>query len=130
MKHPKKPIKLNQFKSKLESKFWDTLSVLFGSSVTYEGERIPYVLERKYVPDFVILREDGSKTYIETKGYLRPTDRTKLAAVKRDNPGLDLRIIFASNNKISGSKMRYSDWAKKYHIPYSIAKFPRKWIKS
>jgi predicted nuclease of restriction endonuclease-like RecB superfamily len=126
MKHHKQ----HQFKSKLESKFWNTLLVLFKSNVSYESERIPYVLERKYVPDFVILRENGSKTYIETKGYLRPTDRTKLCAVKRNNPGLDLRIIFAGNDKIRGSKMRYSDWANKYHIPYSIGKFPREWIKS
>lgn len=97
--------------------------------VTYETEKFPYVLERRYIPDWVIERPDGSKTYIETKGYLRPTDRTKLVAVMRNNPGLDLRILFASDNKINGSKMRYSDWAKKNNIPFAIGKVPKKWTK-
>ena len=118
-----------KFKSKLEENFWEILQGLF-PKVTYETEKFSYVLPRKYVPDFVIHRSDGSKTYIETKGYLRPADRTKMAAVKRDNPGLDLRIIFAQNNKINGSKMRYSDWAKKYGFPFAIGKVPKQWIKS
>lgn len=122
---------MNNFKSKLEEKFWDILRICFSKCVvTYETESFPYVLERRYRPDFIIERPDGSKTYIETKGYLRPTDRTKLVAVKRDNPGLDLRIIFACDNKISGSKMTYSGWAQKYGFPYAVGKVPKKWIKS
>jgi hypothetical protein len=120
---------LHPFKSKLEEKFWEALKLSFPKClVTYETESLPYVLERKYRPDFIIVRPDGTKTYIEIKGYLRPSDRTKLVAVKKGNPSLDLRIIFAQDNKISNSNMRYSDWAKKYRIPFAIGRIPKKWI--
>jgi len=131
-KHHRKSrtVKERKFKSKLEEKFWDELRICFNQCVVeYESESVPYVLARRYRPDFVIERPDGSKTYIETKGYLRPTDRTKMVAVKRDNPGLDIRIIFAADNKIAGSKMKYSDWANKYGFPYAVGKVPKKWIK-
>lgn len=128
--HRKKSPPSPNFKSKLEEKFWDELRIHFQQHVTYETEKLDYVLPaRKYVPDFVIHRSDGSKTYIEVKGYLRPADRTKMAAVKRHNPDADIRFIFAANNKVNGTKMRYSDWAIKYGFPFAIGKVPHKWIK-
>lgn len=67
--------------------------------------------------------------YIEVKGYLRPSDRTKLLAVLRDNPGIDLRLAFKVNNKISSdSETRYSDWCKKHNIPFCITVIPRDWL--
>ena len=128
MKHVHRKLKRSDFKSSLELKFWEELVAKFRCPITYETEKLSYVLERKYIPDFIIHRDNGSKTYIEVKGYLRPADRAKLIAVKKNNPGLDLRLLFAQNNKVYGTKMRYSDWAKKYGFQFAFGKIPRKWI--
>ena len=87
----------------------------------YESERIPYILARHYIPDFVIKTERG-KVYIETKGYLRPEDKSKLVAVKKMHPGIDLRIVFYSNNKKS------IKWAEKHGFTYAIGRIPELWL--
>ena len=94
----------------------------------YEEDKLPYVVYKNYIPDFTIPTPNG-KIYLEVKGWLRPADRVKLQAVKATNPGIDLRIIFGADNKINRySKMRYSDWAKKYGIPYAVKEIPREWF--
>ncbi len=122
------------FKSELEKIFWNKLRRLFKrnrtTSVQYEKEKIPYTIvsHRNYLPDFVITFPDGHKRYIEMKGYLRPEDRTKLKLVKDQHPGIDLRIIFAKDNKLNAkSQTYYSTWARKNHIPFAINKIPSEW---
>lgn len=34
-----------------------------------------------------------------------------MLAVRRNYPELDIRILFQKNNKLRGSKLRYTDWA-------------------
>jgi predicted nuclease of restriction endonuclease-like RecB superfamily len=87
----------------------------------YETERIPYILARHYIPDFIIETELG-KVYVECKGYLRPEDKAKLVAVKRQNPALDIRVVFYSENKKS------IKWAEKHGIRYAIKKIPPEWL--
>lgn len=120
-------------KSKLEENFWRKLKGMTKRSkikMEYETERIPYLLPKFYVPDFILTKPDGSKMYIEMKGYLRPSDRTKLLAVKKLNPHMDLRLIFGADNKLSKkSKTRYSEWATKNNIPYAINHVPKEWIR-
>jgi len=87
----------------------------------YESERIPYILARHYVPDFVLMAPTG-KIYIETKGYLRPEDKSKLVAVKKLHPTMDLRILFYSYNK------KYIKWAEKNFIPWAVDKIPKEWL--
>lgn len=95
----------------------------------YESEFIPYVLTKKYQPDFIITREDGGKIYIETKGYFRPADRAKMIAVKRNHPDLDIRIIFYRNDKIKGSKSRYTDWCERHKFPCHVGHdVPTEWL--
>jgi hypothetical protein len=99
--------------------------------VTYEDEDIPYTytVRRNYRPDFIAHLKDGTKRYIEVKGYLRPEDRTKMRAAKACNPDLDIRILFLKNNPLKPTKMRYSDWAEKYGFPYAIGTTPPKeWL--
>lgn len=96
--------------------------------ITYEEEVLPYVLERDYITDFVIEREDGHKIYIEVKGYLRIDDEKKLIAVRRSNPNLDIRIVFDKDNRLTRRKMRYSQWCKKYGFDYSIGFLPKEWL--
>lgn len=86
----------------------------------YEGIKIPYVLARHYIPDFIITTPKG-KIYVETKGYLRPDDRRKLVAVKRQNPGMDIRIVFYDRRLVN------VNWAIKNGFKYAIGSIPEEW---
>ena len=98
------------FKSMLEKNVSEKLP---RAKWKYEPERLTYVLEKKYVPDFVITRRDGSKLYLEVKGYLRWEDQQKMKAVKAANPDLDIRLYFANDDKVQTSGMTNSEWAAK-----------------
>lgn len=98
--------------------------------IGYETMHLPYTLPKTYVPDFTVSHSDGKVVILEAKGYLRPTDRTKLIAVKKANPHLDIRLIFAKDNKLnSRSKTRYSDWCRRHGFPYCFVNhIPNDWI--
>lgn len=87
----------------------------------YETERVAYVLARHYIPDFILHTPLG-KIYVECKGYLRPEDRSKLLAVKRQNPRIDLRILFYEERKTQ------TTWAKKNGFKYAIGEIPQDWM--
>ena len=89
-----KPIK---FRSKLEEDIANLLEGL-GVSYEYESSKVSYSIQHHYTPDFVL----PNYTYLEAKGYWSPSDRRKVLAVKKQNPELDLRMVFQSPyNKIS-----------------------------
>lgn len=88
---------------------------------TYESERIPYVLARYYVPDFIVHTGAG-KIYIECKGYLRPEHKAKMVAVKKQHPEKDIRILFYSKNSKS------IRWAEKHGFIYAIGIIPPEWL--
>ena len=124
----------NGFRSKLEETIWKRAKKRIGRrkfpKLEYETETIPYVLVKKYKPDYVLRFRDGSIRYIEVKGYLRPGDRTKMAAVKKLNPDLDIRLVFAADNKLNkSSNTKYSDWAKKNGFMYAVGEIPPNWFK-
>jgi len=52
---------------------------------SYANDRFQYIdvtgKQRLYLPDFKIIKEDGSHFYVETKGYSTPTDEVKWKAV-------------------------------------------------
>lgn len=49
--------------------------------------------------------------------------------VKDQNPLIDLRLVFARDNKMNkSSKTTYSMWARKHHIPYAIGETPKGWL--
>lgn len=87
----------------------------------YESERIPYLLSGFYIPDFVIDTRNG-RVYIETKGHFRPEAKRKMVAVKKLNPGLDIRILFYSK------KDKDIKWAKKNGFIYAIDTIPEFWF--
>ena len=92
----------------------------------YESEKIDYVLESRYIPDFKV-----GDIYLECKGYFKATDRRKMLAVKKCNPDLDIRLVFqAPHNKINKkSKTTYAKWAEKNGFkwcPYYA--IPREWL--
>lgn len=93
----------------------------------FESERIPYVLPKKYIPDFIITKANGTKMYIEAKGYLRYEDQQKMRSVKHCNPDLDIRFFFGNDKKVHGSTMTNSQWCEKYDFKYAIGKIPKQW---
>jgi predicted nuclease of restriction endonuclease-like RecB superfamily len=88
----------------------------------YESERIPYVIAGHYIPDFTIRTPTGT-LYVEAKGHFRPEDKRKLAAVKRCNPHLDIRILFYRHVKSSVK------WAERHGFRYAVETIPKDWLK-
>lgn len=67
--------------------------------------------------------------YIETKGYFRPEDRKKLLSVVKNNPNIDLRILFQQDNYLTKAKTsRYSDWAEKKGFKWAVGSIPDEWL--
>lgn len=87
----------------------------------YESVKIPYILARHYIPDFILSTPTG-KVYIETKGYLRPEDKAKMVAVKKLNPQLDIRILFYAR------KEQYIKWAEKNGFRWAVDTIPKQWL--
>ena len=90
-------------------------------SFTYESEKIPYVIAGHYIPDFIYLTAHG-KIYLETKGHFRPEAKRKMAAVRRQHPELDIRILFYSR------KLKDIRWAEKHGFKWAIGEIPREWL--
>ena len=115
-----------KFRSKLEERIADLLTQL-GVSYLYESEKLSYTIEHNYTPDFVL----PNYKYLEAKGYWAAEDRRKILAVKKDNPYLDLRMVFQSPfNKISKkSKTTYAKWCDKHDIPWTAYhNIPLEWL--
>lgn len=112
---------LSKTKNKFEAKIFSQLTKA-KVSFKYESEKISYLISGHYIPDFVILRPDGTRIYIETKGYFRPEHKRKMLAVKKLHPTLDLRLLFYSNNSA------YIRWANKNKFPYAIGEIPEEWL--
>ena len=123
----KKPTKkTSKYKSGLEEQVAKLLEGL-GVSYEYESCKIPYTIQHNYHPDFIL----PNHVHLEAKGYWSAPDRRKIAAVKKDNPELDLRMVFqAPFNKISkGSKTTYAIWCEKHDIPWtSFHNIPLDWL--
>ena len=118
--------KTSKFRSGLEEQVAKLLEGL-GVTYEYESEKVPYTIQHNYTPDFVL----PNYVYLETKGYWDPKDRRKILAVKKDNPYLDLRMVFQSPyNKINkNSKTTYAKWCEKHDIPWtSYHNIPLEWL--
>lgn len=87
----------------------------------YETERIPYILARHYIPDFILETPLG-KVYVECKGYFRPEHKAKMKAVRKMHPELDLRIVFYRHSK------QNSTWCERNGFRYAIENIPKEWL--
>ena len=118
--------KEHKFRSKLEERVATLLEQL-GISYEYETEKLSYTIEHTYTPDFVL----PNYVYLETKGYWDAADRRKVLAVKRDNPEVDLRMVFQSpyNTISKKSKTTYAKWCEKHEIPWTAYhEIPLDWL--
>ena len=103
------------FRSQLEEKVADLL-VELNIDYDYEPKRIPYTIQHHYTPDFIL----PNGVVLECKGYWEASDRRKIKQIVKDNPDLDLRMVFqAPFNKISKkSKTTYAKWCDRLKIPW------------
>ena len=83
---------------------------------------MPYVIAGHYIPDFILETPLG-KIYVEAKGYFRPEAKRKLIAVKKQHPGMDLRLVFYCE------KQAYIKWALRYGFRYAVSTIPKEWFK-
>jgi len=101
-------------------------------SIQYEPIRLYYTTTSRYTPDFSIISRTGKRIFIESKGYLRPSDRRLLLAVIAQNPHIDLRLLFQNSQKrISSAKgaSTYAKWAEKHKITYTDGEeIPNEWL--
>jgi hypothetical protein len=115
------------YRSALEGRVADLLE---HHRVNYEYEtvQLPYVLECKYKPDFIL----PNGIYLEVKGYLDADDKRKMVAVKKAHPELDIRFVFQGPFKtIPRTKMTHAQWAEKHGFPWChYQNIPLSWLKS
>lgn len=103
-------------RSKFEMEVEAALNAALGRVVEYEAMKLEYVRRVKYIPDF----KDGQVIY-EAKGRFDPADRAKLRAVKDQHPGVDIRLVFQRDNKLSKkSTTTYMEWAQKHGFRASV----------
>ena len=115
------------FRSKLEEQVSDLLLEL-GVDQEYESSKITYTLEKTYTPDFFL---PNKHLYLEVKGYWSPEDRRKQLEVRKQNPDLDIRMVFQSPfNKISKrSKTTYAKFCDKKNILWTAwHNIPIEWL--
>jgi hypothetical protein len=104
---------------------------------TYETKTIPWtpppVKSRSYHPDFIIKRKDGTTLYVEYKEFLDARSKRVLRYATKQNPELDIRILFGprcTRKKISKrSKTTYGGWADKNKILHAEGRsIPEEWL--
>tara|TARA_R100001594_G_scaffold23107_1_gene44803 strand:- start:2271 stop:2654 length:384 start_codon:yes stop_codon:yes gene_type:complete len=126
MKKKKKKKTTSKFRSKLEERVATLLQEL-GVTYEYESKKLCYTIQHHYCPDFIL----PNHVHLETKGYWDPADRRKILAVKRDNPDIDLRMVFQSpyNTISKSSKTTYAKWCEKHDIPWcAFHTIPIDWL--
>lgn len=85
--------------------------------VKYESDKLKYIVEHTYNPDFTI----APNTYIETKGRFLSADRAKHLHIKEQHPDAKVYFLFgnADNKLTKSSKTSYADWCKKHGFDYA-----------
>ena len=130
-KQPRRTTKKDGFASRAEAKFAEAMTE-YGLAWLYEPEKYPWVPPpKRYIPDFRVTTKTGKSFLIEYKGYLRPEDRTKMKAIRKQYPQLDLRIIFQNAKKplYKGSPSTYGDWATKNGYKWADKTIPQDWLR-
>lgn len=111
------------YKSKFEADFHAKYPQL-----TYETDKIKYVVEHTYNPDWKV--KEG--VYIETKGLWKAQDRAKHLHIREQHPEITVYLVFQNpNNKLSRvSKTTYGEWCDKHGIEWTTLEkgLPKKWL--
>lgn len=111
------------YRSKLEEEF-----ARQHPELEYEPDKIPYVVEHTYNPDFK-LREN---VYFETKGFWRAQDRAKHLHIKQQHPEVTVYLIFQNPDlKLNrSSKTTYGEYCDRHDIKWAtLDTIPEEWLK-
>lgn len=113
-----------KYRSGLERKVAEDLQNR-GVTYTYEGERIPYVVERKYIPDFQL----SNGIYIEAKGFFKDEDCRKMKLLKAQHPDKEFRMLFQNpKTKVQSKRFTNAEWCERYGFQYCHGTVPQEWI--
>lgn len=106
-----------------KSKFEENVSAFYNIKEKYELEKLPYILQNSYLPDFKI----NDNVFVECKGFFKPSDRRKMLEVIKQYPKKKFILFFQdSTNLISKrSKSTYGDWCDKNNIEWFCWKTKR-----
>lgn len=110
----------NKFEEKIASQIKKA-----GFPLKYETKKLNYTITGLYIVDFIL----PGPIYIETKGYLRPEDRRKMAGVRKANPEADIRFCFQCSGTTKQGKS-YAKWATKNGFQYSFGELPKEWLQT
>lgn len=104
-----------------------------GVGVEHETERLAYVKQHEYIPDFTL--PNGILVEVKgwTPGWASGADRAKLLLIMEQHPEIDLRIVWSStrfaNGLIrSGAKTTNNEWAARQGIPTAVGTVPVEWL--
>lgn len=97
-------------------------------TVAHHSDKIKYVIEHTYNPDFTIRYPDGREVFIEAKGYFQDAQEIqKYPAVKEClETHQELIFVFEKPTKPihfrsvrkDGTKMTHAEWAEKQGFRY------------
>jgi hypothetical protein len=88
-----------------------------GDQWLYEPYRLPYIIKKKYIPDFV---HEEAGVLVECKGFFRVGDTQKYTSIRDGMPEWKLVFVFTNPKKKlrKGSKMTLGEWCDKEGFPY------------
>ena len=118
-----------KFRSGYEKRVYENIPDNQRGFVDYEPQSpvISYNTPSRYIPD---LRLPGD-IYVECKGYFDARARAKMLRVKKQNPSLDIRILFQrANNRLTKSpnSLTYWQWAERHGFPWGEGEcIPEEW---
>jgi len=119
----------HKFRSGYEKRIYENIADNQRGFVDYEPQTpvITYTTSSRYIPD---LRLPGD-IFVECKGYFDARARAKMLAVKKQNPKLDIRMLFQrANNRLTKSpnSLMYWQWAEKHGFPWAEGEtIPEEW---
>ena len=88
-----------------------------GLPLEYEPKDAKLEYKLEYLPDIRL----PNGVIVECKGYFDSSDRTKMLRVKKNNPDVDIRMLFQRDNKIiPKSSTTYTGWCQKHGFPCAV----------
>lgn len=106
----------NKYRSGLEERFHKAVP-----NSMFEPFKVPYIINKDYIPDFVIELDKRPDIMVECKGFFRVGDTQKYKAIRDCTKGqYELVFVFSNDTKKlrKGSKMTLGEWCTKENMRF------------
>jgi hypothetical protein len=115
----------SKYRSSLEVQIASQLEKA-GVQFGYETIRLKYQRICHYIPDFIL----PNGVLIEGKGWFTPQDRSKLLLLKKQDPSLDIRLVFSKSTARLNKKSQttYAEWSTTNGFLWSEKVIPQEWL--